>query len=274
MDVLIRPGDVRDAAAIVAQVRTKAATWLRADHETIRQRRFRGDAWYSGGFYVVASVGPTRKIRPSPAISLASEAGAWTSAGWPSLFNVTPSISSSDVVRFEARGADDQIDVAVEIRANGLVETLTRLSPQDREGRPYLRLVDVLRPIARLATVVEELPFARQRITRRRRDWYINLTPYQARHDGAVCWEGLILPGLNSIRRASDARPVAPTNGVAVRALSAWTSRRPVVPLLAAVATDLLVQNGYVDVGSVPMEAAREALETPIEERASSSGYL
>lgn len=255
----MRPSDVSDAVALAGRGREFVAR-LKPDHETLRRRRVSGDGWYSAGFYVAAAVAPSRRVRPVSATRLGTLAIHFTEAGWPQLFGDTPTTSFSELVRFETRGPDGELNAVIEVHGSGLVEMLWRMPVSDGEMR-RLCLIDVLVPIAQFARAVRGHLFSQLAPRRRHVDWYISLSPYQSTAAGPLPWSELILPALSSARRASDARPFSTPTGLAALALRGWRRGTPVVRLLEVAATDLLLQNGYFEFGRAPADAARLALD-------------
>jgi len=257
---MIGLADVQELVTLGGRAWNRLTPRLRADHHTILAQRGPGSGHHSGGFYAMAVVAPSRQVRrPMAPSDLAEAATEWVRAAWPGTLDGTVNISVPELVRFEARGHDGEIDLSVEARPSGLVETRTRVPPHERKDGVYLDLVDVLRPVVTLARAIEQPPL-RHVCRRRRLDWHVNLSSHDARGEGSTHWAGLILPGSTTTQRASNAYPVTPQRGFAPGPLTGWRRRRSVLELMVLVAKDLLMHTGYHSFGDAPVEAARQAL--------------
>jgi hypothetical protein len=241
----VRPGDVEDTIAVAERVRR----WLRRrrefDHSAISGRCIRGDLVFTGGYYVVAAIAPTRRGHPYPPKRMAvSTVHDFVESTFPSIIGSVPAHSSPERVRFEVRGPNDEPDAVLECASSGLVELLWRVEAAGTPGSPELAATGVLGPIARMAEGAQSPTY--ERIAQRcgRIDIHVNLSAYHAALQGSVPWERLTFP-CDAPSRATDARAFSPVLGFAPGALHAWKRRAPIRDLVEVVACDLLAQNGY-----------------------------
>jgi hypothetical protein len=241
----VRPGDVVDTIAVAERVRR----WLRRrrefDHSAISGRCIRGDLVFTGGYYVVVAIAPTRRGRPYPPKRLAvSAVHDFVDSTFPSIFGSVPAHSSPERVRFEARGPDSAPDAVLECASSGLVELLWRVEAAGTPDSPELVATEVLGPIARMAAGAKSPTYEQLAQRCDRVDIHVNLSAYHATLQGSVPWDRVAFP-CNAPRRATDARAFSPVLGFAPGALHAWKRRAPVRELIEVVASDLLAQNGY-----------------------------
>lgn len=214
---------------------------------------------------VLVACAPSRAIRqsgidPDRAVPFIRES-------FPGMFPNEPSLSlPNEGVKFTVANdgnsgegyawawAGGRVDLAIDVELD--------CGPDQRFTIPIL---DVLRPIAMMATAVSGPGYAkvygktRTRLPRRF-DWFIAVS-MNFTHPSAwtVEWDDVAFPGRRPPRAGSGQRTFCPVGGYASTKLRDWKAGSSVEEVLAVFLDDFLKQNGYHDVGDAITDAIAAA---------------
>lgn len=251
-------------------------TRIQRDHRTLHGAR----AWMlpqsvsAGGrcsVRVLIACAPSRAIRqlgidPDRAIPFIRES-------FPGMFPDEPSLSlPREGVKFTVAKDGNSGESYVWAWAGGRVDLSVDVDLDcGLDQRFTIPILDVLRPIAMMATAVSGPGYAKvygKNRTRlpRRFDWFIAVS-MNFTHPGGwtVEWDDVAFPGRRPPRAGSGQRTFCPVGGYASAKLRDWKAGSSVAELLAVFLDDFLKQNGYHDVGDAITDAVTAATVHPVD---------
>jgi hypothetical protein len=263
---------------------------IRPDHRTLHG----GRAWglpaqvTAGGqcsIRVLVACAPSRSLPRTNAID-PDLAIPFVRESFPDMFPDQPAVSlPQEVVRFSADPDGSSMRGYAQVWPTGRVDLAVDIAlDSGPDQRFMIPLMEVLRPIALMATAVSGPGYARvfghtRSRQPRRFDWFIAVSTTFLRPDAlTVQWDGMTFPGRCPPRAGSTQINFCPTGGYARERLRNWKAGSPVSVLLAAFLEDFLKQNGYHDVADavadviavttkseVPAAKAADSLPAPQE---------